>query len=141
MKEKDQKVVYEEEPPSESDKPPSYIPQPVKPWRVAVIANVKGETALPFDAPADAGAESDRKETIQAIQARDQMDGHQTIFFLQTLHYPLLYISTNLISVLTSQKGLLEMPAKRTFRHYWKCCAYPTRHHASWLMQLRWTRP
>ena len=80
MKEKDQIVVYEEEPPSESDKPPSYIPRPVKPWRVAVIANVKGETALPFDAPADAGAEFDRKETIQAIQAAIESDGHQTIF-------------------------------------------------------------
>ncbi len=80
MKDKEQKVVYEEEPPSESDKPPSYIPRPVKPWRVAVIANVKGETALPFDAPADAGAEFDRKETIQAIQAAIESDGHQTTF-------------------------------------------------------------
>ena len=38
MKEKEQKVVYEEEPPSESDKPPSYIPRPVKPcggWQLS----------------------------------------------------------------------------------------------------------
>lgn len=78
MNDQDRKVVYEEEPPSESDKPPSRIPRPVKPWRVAVIANVKGETALPFDAPADAGAEFDRIETIQAIQAAIESDGHQT---------------------------------------------------------------
>jgi D-alanine-D-alanine ligase len=64
----------------EGDKPPSYRPQPVRPWRVAVIANVKGETALPLDGPADAGAEFDRKETIQAIQASIESDGHSTIF-------------------------------------------------------------
>jgi len=41
----------------DNEKPPSYRPRPVRPWRVAVIANVKGETPLPIDAPADAGAE------------------------------------------------------------------------------------
>ncbi len=80
MKEKDSIQEYNEEPPSESDKPPSYRPRPVRPWRVAVIANVKGETALPIDAPADAGAEFDRKETILAIQAAIESDGHTTTF-------------------------------------------------------------
>ena len=89
MKEKEQKVVYEEEPPSESDKPPSYIPRPVKPWRVAVVANVKGETALPIDAPPDAGAEFDRKETIQSIQAAIESDGHQTAFLPADTTLPL----------------------------------------------------
>lgn len=64
----------------QEEKPPSYGPRPVRPWRVAVIANVKGETALPLDAPADAGAEFDRKETIQAIQAAIESDGHTTHF-------------------------------------------------------------
>lgn len=80
MKEKDRIPVFEEEPPSEGDKPPSSMPRPARPWRVAVIANVKGETAMPFDAPADAGAEFDRKETIQAIQAAIESDGHTTTF-------------------------------------------------------------
>jgi D-alanine-D-alanine ligase len=64
----------------ESDKPPSNRPRPAKPWRVAVIANVKGETTLPHDGPADAGAEFDKKETIQAIQAAIESDGHSTVF-------------------------------------------------------------
>lgn len=65
---------------AEADKPPSYCPRPGRSWRVAVIANLKGETALPYDAPADAGAEFDKKETIQAIQAAIESDGHTTLF-------------------------------------------------------------
>jgi D-alanine-D-alanine ligase len=64
----------------ESEKPPSPGPRPARPWRVAVIANIKGETALPIDGPADAGAEYDKKETIQAIQAAIESEGHSTIF-------------------------------------------------------------
>ncbi len=64
----------------ESDKPPSCTPRPVRPWRVAVIANVKGETPLPLDAPADAGAEFDRKETVEAIMAAIASDGHDVTF-------------------------------------------------------------
>jgi D-alanine-D-alanine ligase len=64
----------------EAEKPPSYRPRPVRPWRVAVIANVKGETPLPIDAPADAGAEFDRRETIQSIQDAIESDGHSTRF-------------------------------------------------------------
>ena len=80
MKEEERIKVYDEDPPSEGDKPPSKMPRPARPWRVAVIANVKGETAMPIDAPADAGAEFDRKETIQAIQAAIESDGHTTLF-------------------------------------------------------------
>jgi D-alanine-D-alanine ligase len=65
---------------AESDKPPSITPRPFRSWRVAVIANVKGETALPIDGPADAGAEFDRKETIQEIQSAIESDGHTTVF-------------------------------------------------------------
>lgn len=64
----------------DSDKPPSCSPRPAKPWRVAVIANVKGETPLPLDAPADAGAEFDRKETVEALMAALASDGHEVIF-------------------------------------------------------------
>lgn len=70
----------QEEQEQEAEKPPSCRPRPVRPWRVAVIANVKGETILPFDAPADAGAEFDRKETVQAIQDAIESDGHSTRF-------------------------------------------------------------
>lgn len=80
MEDQNRTTVYDEEPPSDGDKPPSILPRPAKPWKVAVIANVKGETALPIDAPADAGAEFDRKETIETIQAAIESDGHHTKF-------------------------------------------------------------
>lgn len=76
----DIKKLFEQEEEQEAEKPPSFRPRPARPWRVAVIANVKGETVLPFDAPADAGAEFDRKETIQAIQAAIETQGHSTFF-------------------------------------------------------------
>ena len=60
----------------ENDKPPSSLPRPARPWRVAVIANVKGESSLPIDAPADAGAEFDRRETIDEIMRSIESDGH-----------------------------------------------------------------
>ena len=65
---------------SEEDKPPSRFPRPARTWRVAVIANVKGEMPLPEDAPKDAGAEFDKPETIQAIQSAIESDGHRTVF-------------------------------------------------------------
>jgi D-alanine-D-alanine ligase len=81
MKDKEMIPVSDDPgPSSEGDKPPSYMPRPEGSWRVAVIANLKGETALPFDAPADAGAEFDRKETVQAVQAAIESDGHTTTF-------------------------------------------------------------
>lgn len=64
----------------ESEKPPSSRPRPARPWRVAVIANVKGETPVPHDGPADAGAEFDRIDTIQAIRSAIESDGHVTSF-------------------------------------------------------------
>ena len=70
----------------ESDKPPSNRPRPAKPWRVAVIANVKGESTLPDNSPADAGAEFDKIETIQAIQDAIEADGHSSIFLPADIH-------------------------------------------------------
>lgn len=64
----------------EEEKPPSRNPRPARSWRVAVIANVKGEMPLSEDAPADAGAEFDKPETIQAIQRAIESDGHAAFF-------------------------------------------------------------
>ncbi len=82
MRRKDLVAEKDEDPgPSlEGDKPPGKNPRPERSWRVAVIANVKGETMLPINAPADAGAEFDRRETIQAIQDAIESDGHTTTF-------------------------------------------------------------
>ncbi|HEY3344788.1 MAG TPA: hypothetical protein VGJ97_07660 [Anaerolineaceae bacterium] len=73
-------VALEEKENEESDKPPSSLPRPARPWRVAVIANVKGESSLPSDSPADAGAEFDKQETIQAIMEAIETDGHSAVF-------------------------------------------------------------
>ncbi len=73
---------------ADEDKPPSYFPRPARPWRVAVIANLKGVTSLPEEAPADAGAEFDKPETIQAIQQAIEEDGHHAIFLQADSHLP-----------------------------------------------------
>ncbi len=72
----------------ESDKPPSISPRPARPWRVAVIANVKGEASTLEEGPADAGAEFDKKETIQAIQSAIESDGHTTVFLQADTNLP-----------------------------------------------------
>lgn len=72
----------------ESDKPPSTKPRPVKSWRVAVIANIKGESSLPTEGPTDAGAEFDKKETIEAIRAAIESDGHSAIFIPADINLP-----------------------------------------------------
>lgn len=64
----------------ESEKPPSIYPRPARPWRVAVVANVKSESSLPHNGPPDAGAEFDGIETIQAIRSAIESDGHVTQF-------------------------------------------------------------
>jgi D-alanine-D-alanine ligase len=74
-------TVPKEQEAVENDKPPSSYPRPARPWRVAVIANVKGESSLPIEAPADAGAEFDPKETIDAIMTSIESDGH-SVFLL-----------------------------------------------------------
>jgi D-alanine-D-alanine ligase len=72
----------------ESDKPPSSLPRPARPWRVAVIANVKGESSIPLDGPADAGAEFDKEETIQAIMEAIKADGHHAVFLAADPNLP-----------------------------------------------------
>jgi D-alanine-D-alanine ligase len=73
-------IAKNEDEPQEDEKPPSCAPRLLHTWRVAVIANVKGETAIPIDAPTDAGAEFDKRETIQSIQTAIQSRGHNTRF-------------------------------------------------------------
>jgi len=52
------------------------------PWRIALIANVIEEFESRPGDPLDAGAEFDRLQTIQAITAALESDGH-TVFFVQ----------------------------------------------------------
>lgn len=74
----DTKNLLEEQ--EQEKEPPGSCPRPSRPWRVAVVANIKGEMLLPHDGPADAGAEFDRIETIQAIRSAIETDGHITEF-------------------------------------------------------------
>ena len=55
------------------------IVRPIRPWHVAVLANVKGQTEVPSDVP-DADAEFDSPRTIDAIMAAIALDGHQVTF-------------------------------------------------------------
>ena len=65
----------------ENDKPPSLPPRPARPWRVAVLANIKEHgKALPADVPPDAGADYDYIETIDIIRAAIETGGHQSVF-------------------------------------------------------------
>ena len=62
------------------EKPPS-IPRSKESWFVAVLANIKDEhIELPSGVPEDALADFDHIETIQAIQAAIETDGHRTVF-------------------------------------------------------------
>lgn len=65
----------------ENDEPPDPAPVEGRPsWRVALIANVKGETERPADSPPDFGAEFDREETLQAILQGIESGGHRPVF-------------------------------------------------------------
>src|SRR5512137_1938897 len=65
----------------DNDKPPSLAPRPARPWRVAVLANIKEhDKPLPLDVPPDAGADYDYIETIDQIRAAIETDGHQAVF-------------------------------------------------------------
>ncbi len=71
----------------ESDEPPDLI-RP-KPWLVAVLANIKDDlTQLPSDVPADALADFDHIETIQAIRAAIETGGHKTVFIQADRNLP-----------------------------------------------------
>lgn len=56
-------------------KPPGTGLRPA-PWRIAVLANLKDEFEHELDGPPDAGAEFDRRETVEAIAQALELDGH-----------------------------------------------------------------
>ena len=64
--------LHNKKPPSPSLRRP--------PWRIALVANLKDEIDWGPDAPADAGAEFDRRETIEALAAALEEDGHWVTF-------------------------------------------------------------
>jgi D-alanine-D-alanine ligase len=68
-------------PSKENEKPPGSGPRPARPWKVAVLANIKEhDQPLPPDVPPDAGADFDYIETINHIRAALETDGHKTVF-------------------------------------------------------------
>lgn len=72
----------------EGEKPPSFTGTK-KSWFVAILANIKnGKDVLPPDVPADASADYDHIETIQAIQAAIETDGHKTVFISADRNLP-----------------------------------------------------
>jgi D-alanine-D-alanine ligase len=71
----------------EETKPPGS--QPEHKWRIAVLANIKNEDMpRPENIPADAFADYDHIETIQAIQGALESDGHETEFILADENLP-----------------------------------------------------
>jgi len=72
----------------EEEQPPS-SGQRKDPWLVAVLANIKDEhIELPSDVPNDALADFDHIETIQAVQAAIETDGHRTVFIPADCNLP-----------------------------------------------------
>jgi D-alanine-D-alanine ligase len=73
----------------ESEKPPSSAPRRNRPWKVAVLANIKEhDKPLPPDVPPDAGADYDYIETINHIRAAIETDGHKTLFIQADSNLP-----------------------------------------------------
>ena len=71
----------------EETQPPGDPPKPL--WRIAVLANIKSDDApRPENIPADAFADFDHIETIEAIQAALETDGHKTKFILADENLP-----------------------------------------------------
>jgi D-alanine-D-alanine ligase len=69
------------------DKPPSRRIKRF--WKVAVLANIKDESVpKPEGVPPDAFADFDHIETIDAIRAAIETDGHQTIFIQADTELP-----------------------------------------------------
>ncbi len=73
----------------DSEKPPSSHPRPARPWRVAVLANIKERgKALPADVPPDAGADYDYIETIDHVRAAIETGGHKAVFIQADRNLP-----------------------------------------------------
>jgi D-alanine-D-alanine ligase len=55
------------------------------PWRIALVANLIDDFERNLDDPPDAGAEYDHHQTIEAIAASLEADGHK-VYFIQANH-------------------------------------------------------
>src|SRR5512135_1559998 len=81
--------MQEKDKDKDNEKPPSFQPRPARPWRVAVLANIKEHgKPLPPDVPPDAGADYDYIETIDHIRAAIETDGHKTLFIQADVNLP-----------------------------------------------------
>jgi D-alanine-D-alanine ligase len=79
-------------------KPPS--PSRLRPpWRIALVANMREEIDWGPDAPADAGSEFDKRETIEWIAGAMEDDGHWVTFCRadQTLPEALLNLRPHIV--------------------------------------------
>ncbi len=88
-------VVMQEAAEAEKEEPPDPGPRPARPWRVAVIANVRGKAPVGENAPHDAGAEFDKIETIQAVQKSIEAQKHTTVFLAADTTLPLRLLREN----------------------------------------------
>lgn len=91
-------MKYYESVKAHNKKPPSPV-QRRPPWRIALVANLRDEIDWGPDAPADAGSEFDRSETIEALAAALEEDGHYVTFCRadQTLPEALLNLRPQLV--------------------------------------------
>lgn len=75
--------------PHENGEPPGKEMKSSRPWRVAVLANVKDENQpRPADVPPDAYADFDHIDTIQSIRTAIETDGHETAFIMADENLP-----------------------------------------------------
>lgn len=97
--------------------PPNPYPYVRPPWRIALIANVKDEYRPQFDDPPDAGAEFDRRETLEAIGRALEADGHFVHFceadytLPQALNSLRPHICFNIAEGLTGDGREAQVPA------------------------------
>lgn len=71
------------------EKPPGQCPRPARPWKVAVLANIKEhDKPLPEGVPPDAGADFDYIETVDHLRAAIETDGHKTLFIQADTNLP-----------------------------------------------------
>lgn len=77
------------------------------PWRIALVANLKDAYKKNLDDPADADAEFDRQETIEAIKAALESDGHSVTFCEGDASLPGLLISLRPDIVFNIAEGLI----------------------------------
>jgi D-alanine-D-alanine ligase len=65
------------------------------PWQIALIANVIEDFEHTDDEPPDAGAEFDRRKTIEAIGAALEAEGHEVVFIQADQSLPESLVNVN----------------------------------------------